>query len=68
MQEVLYSALSAVFNVTCAAVPVLPLLGKKWPVEPGFRHNMESPLSERKFVNHQALGAPQIRASARTWV
>jgi hypothetical protein len=68
MQEVLYSALSTVFNMTCAAVPVLPLLGKKWPVEPGFGNNLEIPLSERKFVNHQALGVPQVRASARTWV
>jgi hypothetical protein len=55
MQEVLYSALSAVFNVTCAAVPVLPLLGKKWPVEAGFGKSLESPLSERQFVNHEAV-------------
>jgi hypothetical protein len=60
MQEVLYSALSAVFNLTCATVPVLPLLGKKWSVEPGFGKNLESPLFKRKFVNHQALGMPRF--------
>jgi hypothetical protein len=30
-QQVVYSALSTVFNLAFAAVPSLPLLGKKWP-------------------------------------
>jgi hypothetical protein len=34
MQDVVYSTLSAVFNLTCAAVPVLPLVGKKWRTQP----------------------------------
>jgi hypothetical protein len=33
----------------------LPLLGKKWPVQPGFGNSLESPFSERKLVNHQAV-------------
>ena len=32
--NVLHSAFSTVFNVAFAAVPALPLLGKKWPPEP----------------------------------
>jgi len=59
MQDVLYSALSTVFNLTCAAVPVLPLLGKKWAINPS---------SEKMLVQHQSLEAPQVRANGLPWV
>jgi hypothetical protein len=57
-QQVVYSALSAVFNLAFAAVPALPLLGKKWPVAMERSANRLSALTITPPICH--TGAPAV--------
>jgi hypothetical protein len=60
-QQVVYSALSTVFNLAFAAVPALPLLGKKWPtaMEQSSVNRMGAPAVEK--FNPQGKGETDER-------
>jgi hypothetical protein len=66
LQQLFYSALSTVFDLAFAAVPVLPLLGKKWPSESAVKNIVQVPGGRGGLLpeNHHRIARPQTVSSA----